>query len=368
MAVSKVELTNGDVLIDLTEDTVTPETLAEGVTAHDKSGAAITGTIPIVRGGVSQEVVPEDVGYMPYIRMSHTITERKLIDPEYGGDINLQAPYEAFGDASAQDVAAGKTFTSADGLLVVGTAAKPVIEPLEITENGTYEAPDGVDGFSPITVIVPASGGVDEGTNSDAFTAFIMGDALEVYNDKVSGTLPAYAFYEKDGITKIELPNIQYLKERCFYTCGDLETLLLPGLIGYTYQYMAAYCSKLVTVDIHNCSYVSSYTFRNCTSLKQLDLHKAETIATYAFNGCTKLETLILRMDAIPTLGGTNAFTNTKIAGGTGYIYVPRAWLSDDDETKDYRRATNWSNYQYRALEDYTVDGTIMGELDPNKI
>jgi hypothetical protein len=35
----------GKVLIDLTSDSVTPETLAEGVTAHDKSGAMITGTM-----------------------------------------------------------------------------------------------------------------------------------------------------------------------------------------------------------------------------------------------------------------------------------------------------------------------------------
>jgi hypothetical protein len=53
-----------------------------------------------------------------------------------------------------------------------------------------------------------------------------------------------------------------------------------------------------------------------------------------------------------------------------GYFYVPRALLSDDDATKDYRRATNWATYasQFRALEDYTVDGTITGDLDPNKI
>lgn len=34
----------GKVLIDLSSDTVTPETLKEGVTAHDDSGALITGT------------------------------------------------------------------------------------------------------------------------------------------------------------------------------------------------------------------------------------------------------------------------------------------------------------------------------------
>lgn len=33
-----------DVLIDLTADTITPETLAQGIVAHDKSGEVITGT------------------------------------------------------------------------------------------------------------------------------------------------------------------------------------------------------------------------------------------------------------------------------------------------------------------------------------
>lgn len=34
----------GRTLIDLTGDTITPDKLAEGITAHDKSGAVITGT------------------------------------------------------------------------------------------------------------------------------------------------------------------------------------------------------------------------------------------------------------------------------------------------------------------------------------
>lgn len=42
--VSKVVLSNGTTLIDLTGDTITPANLQSGVTAHDKSGAPITGT------------------------------------------------------------------------------------------------------------------------------------------------------------------------------------------------------------------------------------------------------------------------------------------------------------------------------------
>ena len=41
---NKTALRDGTVLIDLTEDTVTAATLASGVTAHDASGAIITGT------------------------------------------------------------------------------------------------------------------------------------------------------------------------------------------------------------------------------------------------------------------------------------------------------------------------------------
>ncbi len=41
---SKVQLSDGTVLIDLTGDTVTASALASGYKAHNKAGAAITGT------------------------------------------------------------------------------------------------------------------------------------------------------------------------------------------------------------------------------------------------------------------------------------------------------------------------------------
>lgn len=41
---NKIVLSDGTVLIDLTQDTITPDKLAKNITAHDKSGAPITGT------------------------------------------------------------------------------------------------------------------------------------------------------------------------------------------------------------------------------------------------------------------------------------------------------------------------------------
>lgn len=50
MAANKVAI-NGKTILDLTQDTATPATLAKGVTAHDKSGAQITGTMEASAGG-----------------------------------------------------------------------------------------------------------------------------------------------------------------------------------------------------------------------------------------------------------------------------------------------------------------------------
>lgn len=48
MAVNKVEI-NGEVKLDLTQDTVTAAKLAQGETAHDASGERITGTMPVLQ-------------------------------------------------------------------------------------------------------------------------------------------------------------------------------------------------------------------------------------------------------------------------------------------------------------------------------
>ena len=54
MANNKIQLGNGDVLLDLTGDTVRADKLARGYTAHDKSGAQITGKMD--EGGGSNPI------------------------------------------------------------------------------------------------------------------------------------------------------------------------------------------------------------------------------------------------------------------------------------------------------------------------
>ena len=86
MAVNKVTY-GGTTLIDLTSDTVTADKLASGVTAHDKSGAKITGSMPL-NGSISKTLdtstksytVPEgytDGGTVNIVTETKTVTPTK---------------------------------------------------------------------------------------------------------------------------------------------------------------------------------------------------------------------------------------------------------------------------------------------------
>ena len=60
MAANKISYC-GKVLLDLTSDTITPEKLAKGVTAHAKDGSKITGTLELVQKG-NWLIMPEGIG------------------------------------------------------------------------------------------------------------------------------------------------------------------------------------------------------------------------------------------------------------------------------------------------------------------
>ena len=87
MAVNKV-IFGGDTIIDLTADTVTAETLAVGVTAHDKSGTKITGTMEAGSGGGSHEnCIPYEADFM--------YTVDPIDGADYGFALNGEGYYES---------------------------------------------------------------------------------------------------------------------------------------------------------------------------------------------------------------------------------------------------------------------------------
>ena len=101
--------------------TLTPNKAAEGEKFW-AAGKEQIGTVKVAMGGISQVVTPAE-GFEENVEcvvLSYTPTERLFLNPDQGG-IVMKAEYNSFGDATAEDVREGKTFTSIAGLKKIGT-------------------------------------------------------------------------------------------------------------------------------------------------------------------------------------------------------------------------------------------------------
>lgn len=202
---------------------------------------------------------------------------------------------------------------------------------------------------------------VEEIANIDTLGLFVDGTSINIYSTTASG-IQSYAFYQPP-ITSIDIPTATYVGAYACYGCKALESINLP-MVTSIGEYAFRYCSALVSANLMSLTNVGKYAFRDCSALETVDISSAITIENHAFQDCTALISLILRSETMCTLSAKAGISPTPIEEGTGYIYVPAALL------ETYKSATNWSAYaeQFRALEDYTVDGTITGELDDTKI
>jgi hypothetical protein len=170
-------------------------------------------------------------------------------------------------------------------------------------------------------------------------------------------------FADCESLESVDFPLLKSCNISLFAGCKSLKEVNLP-VLNTSAQNIFAGCASLEKICLPAQAYVNTGFFGNCTSLKLVDLPKANNFYNSAFEGCSVLTAVILRNTEVCVISGQWVFEKTPIKSGTGYIYVPRALVDS------YKVATNWSVYanQFRALEDYTVDGTITGELDETKI
>lgn len=124
-----------------------------------------------------------------------------ILIPKTGGGGNATFTDTSPTTASASDVAQGKIFFDSTGSQQTGTASggSAVIQSLSVTQNGTYTAPTGVDGYSPVTVNVSGGGGASN-IVTGTFKGTTTGEAIDVtLNYSGSGYPIVIVIYPKDG-------------------------------------------------------------------------------------------------------------------------------------------------------------------------
>ena len=147
------------------------------------------------------------------------------------------------------------------------------VEPLSVTENGTYSAPTGY-AYSPVTVNVSGGGGI---TADDI--------AMRTISGVVAGSatsMASYAFQSCIGITAARFPNVTSVSNSAFAYCLNMTTAEFQSATTIAANAFYA-CSKLSTVSIPSVSSLAGNAFYDCRSLKSVDLPNCSVVGAAAF-------------------------------------------------------------------------------------
>ena len=194
------------------------------------------------------------------------------------------------------------------------------------------------------------------GSGDSQEDAIIQRTILGTYsNDRIT-TVGACAFLGCQALTAIDLPNVTLVNRNAFESCVRLSTINLPKVTAldrgvFTNSAIQQANFPLVTTIGDNCFYTAKHlisanlplvtslpidSFRLST-IQTADFAAITNINRTAFTDCQHLETLIIRTPSVCVISDISiALRGSKIAAGTGYIYVP------DNLVDSYKAATNW--------------------------
>lgn len=210
---------------------------------------------------------------------------------------------------------------------------------------------------------IETGGGVD---------ALIDRTATDIKSNATTVGSNAFSYYRT--LVTADLPLATMVDTNGFYYCSGLKTLNLPKAKSIGYNSCNG-CSALETVNLPECEMIDYSGFSGCYVLEKIDLPCITEMGSYAFRYGYSLKTVIMRKPVVCSVG-SSPFVNCYHILGTadetynpngvkdGYFYVPSAVI------EEYKTNFDWSSFasQFRALEEYTVDGTTTGALDETKI
>ena len=214
-------------------------------------------------------------------------------------------------------------------------------------ETGTMtldEMPSEIESIS--------GGGADNSIEDAIITRSISG----TYSNNRITEVGVCAFLGCFNLAEIDLPNVTQLKRNAFESCKSLQTINLPKVTEFDRDVFVN--SGIQQADFPLVTTIGTGCFRQARSLTSanlplitalpMDFFRESTIQTAdfaavtninrtAFTDCTSLETLIIRTQSVCVISDISvALRGSKIAAGTGYIYVP------DNLVDSYKTATNW--------------------------
>ena len=159
------------------------------------------------------------------------------------------------------------TFAEAAMIMMSGGSAN--IQPLTVTQNGQYNAPEGVSGFNPVLVNVPqSSGGIwDMFNGREPLAVIALGPNTAVHILDMGNPLSSYANYNNNGTLFNEgayirpVAVLKYNNKAIAYYTGSYfgypalkEYTLIGGTMLMTFQRTA----KIGATNVSQCSYSKS--------------------------------------------------------------------------------------------------------------
>lgn len=181
-------------------------------------------------------------------------------------------------------------------------------------------------------------------------------------------SLPDCAFYESSVENIVLSDNVTSIGDYCFYNCNELKSVNIPKNLrsvgAYAFRYCRSIKQNIILPSTLSSNSIGTYGFAQAY-FSGIEVQASSfSIRDRMFFACYELKTLVLRCTSVCGLSDNNQLNSSLIDDGEGYIYVPSSLINS------YKSNTYWSQYanQFRALEDYTIDGTVTGEFDYSRV
>lgn len=195
----------------------------------------------------------------------------------------------------------------------------------------------------------------------------IMRTVTEYKENRVTN-VGQYAFYGCTALTAVDIPNVIQIGDSAFYGCKGMTELNTPNVetIGRNAFKEMWGVKKMVFPKVKSIAQYSECFADGRFGNRQhiIDFYILESIGYQGVSHANPVAFIIRNTNKVCTLG------QVPYNWGNAYIYVPKTMADGSDGVAAYEAATNWSSFagRIRAIEDYSVDGTVTGDLDETKI